>query len=218
VAWHAPAPGDKGEDNRSVWVAHSTDEGKTFSPEKRANLEPTGACGCCGMRAFADEKGTLCLLYRSAEATIHRDMYLLTSTDSGEQFRNAKIHEWQVNTCPMSSAAFAEGDGGVLAAWETKGQVYFCRIDQATEKRSPPVAAPGLVAGRKHPALAVNTRGEAILVWTEGMGWNKGGFLAWQVFDKEGRPMGAPGRADGVPTWSLVAVFARPDGGFTVIY
>ena len=26
------------------------------------------------------------------------------------------------------------------------------------------------------------------------------------------------GRADGVPTWSLVTVFARSDSGFTIIY
>src|SRR5438045_3785239 len=36
VAWHAPEPGGKGEDNRRVWVARSTDEGKTFAREKPA--------------------------------------------------------------------------------------------------------------------------------------------------------------------------------------
>ena len=72
--------------------------------------------------------------------------------------------------------------------------------------------------GRKHPALAGNARGETILAWTEGTGWNKGGSLAWQVYDKDGKPTAEHGRAAGVPTWSLVAVFARPDGGFTILY
>jgi hypothetical protein len=218
VAWHSPAPSKKGEDNRCVWVAHSTDEGKTFPAEKRANVEDTGACGCCGLRAFADEKGAVYVLYRAARQEVHRDTYLLASTDKGDHFRGEKVQEWEVNTCPMSSAAFAEGRAGVLAAWETKGQVYYCRIDPATGKRSPPVAAPGDGKGRKHPAVAVNGRGESILAWTEGMGWDRGGSLAWQVFDKDGQPTGAKGRADGVPRWSLVAVFARPDGGFTVLY
>jgi hypothetical protein len=80
------------------------------------------------------------------------------------------------------------------------------------------VAAPGEARGRKHPAVAGNDRGESILVWTEGMGWERGGSLAWQVFDRNGRPTAAKGRAVGVPTWSLVAVFARPDGGFTILY
>jgi hypothetical protein len=217
VAWHAPAAGETGEGNRCVWVARLTDDGKTFAAEKRANAEPTGACGCCGMRAFADSKGGVYLLYRAARERVHRDMYLLASTDNGLRFRSEKIHEWELNACPMSSAAFAEGAGGVLAAWETNGQVYYCRIDRATGKRSAPVPAPGDGKGRKHPAIALTAQGEAVLVWTEGMGWNQGGSVAWQVFDKYGRPIGKEGRADGVPTWSVVAVLARP-AGFTVLY
>jgi hypothetical protein len=218
VTWHAPVPGAKGEDNRCVWVAHSTDGGKTFAAEKRANTDPTGACGCCGMRAFADDKGTVYLLYRAAQEEVHRDMYLLASRDKGEHFRSEKVQKWETRMCPMSSETFAEGGGGVLAAWETEEQVYYSRIDPATGKRSPPVAAPGDASGRKHPAVAVNARGETLLAWTEGMGWEKGGSVAWQVFDKDGKPTAAKGRADGVPTWSLVAAFVRPDGGFTVLY
>jgi len=218
VEWHAPAPGVKGESNRCVWVAHSRDDGKTFAPEKRANAESTGACGCCGLQAFADSRGSAYVLYRAAKEEVHRDMYLLTSTDKGEHFRSEMVHPWELNACPMSSAAFAEGGGGVLAAWETNGQVYYCRIDQETGKRSLPVPAPGDANGRKHPAIASNAKGEVVLAWTEGMGWNKGGWLRWRVFDKDGKPTGAIGRAEGVPTWSLVAVFARADGGFTIVY
>jgi len=218
VAWHAPTPGDKGEGHRCVWVAHSTDEGKTFAVEKRANADDTGACGCCGLRAFADSKGALYVLYRAAREDVHRDMYLLASTDQGGKFRGEKLQEWEVSTCPMSSETFAQGAGSVVAAWETDGQVSYARMDQATGQRLATVAAPGDARGRKHPAIAVNHRGETALAWTEGMGWDKGGSLAWQVFDKDGKPAEAKGRADGVPKWSLVAVFARPDGNFTVIY
>src|SRR5262249_5593595 len=79
VCWHAPEPSKKGEANRRVWVAVSTDEGKTFAAERAASTEPTGACGCCGMRAFADSKGTLYALYRGAKDVEQRDMYLLSS-------------------------------------------------------------------------------------------------------------------------------------------
>jgi hypothetical protein len=201
-----------------VWVARSTDEGKTYARERRTSDEPTGACGCCGMRAFADSRGAVRLLYRSAREVVHRDTYLLTSTDEGSRFAGVKLHEWNEGGCPMSSYTFAEGAAGVLAAWETKGQVYHARLDPATGKRSPPVPAPGEAKGRKHPAVAGNARGETLLAWTEGMGWERGGTLAWQVFDKDGRPTAEKGRAPGVPTWSLVAAFVRPDGGFTVVY
>ncbi len=218
VVWHAPEPGARGEANRCVWVAHSTDEGKTFAKETRISSEATGACGCCGLRAFADSKRAVYVLYRGARDEVHRDMYLLASGDSGEHFQGEKVHEWQVNICPMSSESFAEGAGDVVAAWETDGQVYFSHIAQGTGKRSPPVAAPGEGKGRKHPAVAVNSHGETILAWTEGMGWQRGGTVAWQVFDRNGRPIGPIERGRGVPVWSLVAVFARPDGAFTVVY
>src|SRR5262249_2233701 len=78
--------GKKGEDTRRVWVAVSTDEGKTFAAEKPAYKEPTGACGCCGLRAFADSKGMVYALYRGAKTLDQRDMYLLTSADQGKSF------------------------------------------------------------------------------------------------------------------------------------
>jgi hypothetical protein len=218
VAWHAPAPGEKGEQVRGVWVARSADDGKTFAPEEAAFDEATGACGCCGMRAFADKRGAVYVLYRAAKEGVHRDMYLLTSAKPGAPFRGVDLQGWEINACPMSTAAFAEGPGGVLAAWETKGQVYFATVDPATGKPSAPRAAPGDARGRKHPSVAGNMQGEILLAWTEGMGWEKGGALAWQVYDKDGKPTGAKGRVDGVPTWSLVAAFARPDGGFTILY
>jgi hypothetical protein len=218
VAWHAPEPGTKGEDSRRVWVAHSADEGKTFAPEKAASEKSTGVCGCCGMRAFSDRKGTLYMLYRSAERGVNRDTYLLTAMEKGARFQSDKVQNWKVGTCPMSSFALAETGSDVLAGWETDGQVYYSRINPTTSKRSEPVAAPGADKGRKHPVVAGNARGDIILVWTEGMGWQRGGSVAWQVFDKDGNATSEKGRADGVPTWSLVAVFVRPDGGFAIVY
>ncbi|HJZ54787.1 MAG TPA: hypothetical protein VKE74_07500 [Gemmataceae bacterium] len=223
IAWHAPEPGTKArdghqEENRRVWAVRLTNERKTFVDEKPASEAGTGVCGCCGMRAFADRKGNVYFLYRSARHEVDRDTYLLVSKDKGQKFQSDKVQAWNVRVCPMSSYALAEGKDGVLAAWETDGQVSFARIDPETGKRSELVPAPGHGKGRKHPAVAGNAQGETILVWTEGMGWNRGGAVAWQVFDKDGKPTAEGGRSDGVPTWSLVTVFARPDGGFVIVY
>ena len=38
VTWHAPPPGMKGEANRTVWIARSIDDGKTFARETRASF------------------------------------------------------------------------------------------------------------------------------------------------------------------------------------
>lgn len=96
VVWHGHRKGETGEDKRKVWVARSTDEGKTFAPEAPAWKEPTGVCACCSTRAFADHKGVVYLLYRSATAQVNRDTYLLTSTDRGKTFRQALVHRWKV--------------------------------------------------------------------------------------------------------------------------
>lgn len=219
VVWHAPKLGQRGEENRRVWVAHSRDDGDLFQPERPAFDESTGCCGCCGMRAMADDEGTLLVLYRSAEETVHRDMHLLTSNNEAQSFLGAKVADWNVGQCVMSTASLAVAPEGPLAAWETEGQVYFARVDPKTGRAGKPIAAPGATGQRKHPVVATNGDGETIFAWTEGMGWERGGSVAWQVYDTAGRPLpGTRGQAEGVPVWSLVAVCAEPDGDFVVIY
>jgi hypothetical protein len=118
----------------------------------------------------------------------------------------------------MSTMALVEGPNDVVAAWETDGQIYFTRTSPGTNSFTKPQAAPGAGRERKHPALAVNDRAETILVWTEGTGWERGGSLAWQVFDKSGKPTEERGRIDGgIPVWGLPTVVAA-GGGFTVIH
>ena len=114
--------------------------------------------------------------------------------------------------------ALGEGPGGVVGAWETDGQIYFTTIKPGTTEFAAPQSAPGSGKDRKHPALAVNSRGEMLLAWTEGTGWEKGGALAWQLFDKAGKPTEEKGRVDrGIPVWGLPTVVAT-DGGFTIIH
>ncbi len=96
VVWHGQLKGIQGEDKRQVWVARSTDEGKTFSREEPVWMKPTGVCPCCSTRAFADPKGIVYLLYRSATAKVNRDMYLLSSADQGKSFQELLVHRWKV--------------------------------------------------------------------------------------------------------------------------
>ena len=216
VAWHA-GPHGRGEEERRVHVAVSRDEGRTFAPEVPASDETTGVCGCCGMKAFVDSDGVLRMLYRSASGP-NRDMYLVTSDDRGETFRSARVSEWQVAVCPMSSASFAEGPAGVVAAWEKADEVYFGPVDGAGGDVNGSVSPPPGGARHKHPAVAVNGRGETVFVWTEGTGWNKGGGVAWQVYSASGLPTKEKGRQAGVPAWSFATAVADPHGGFTVLF
>jgi hypothetical protein len=57
-----------------------------------------------------------------------------------------------------------------------------------------------------------------ILVWTEGTGWNRGGALAWQVYDKTGKATESGRRPGAIPVWGLPSVIAEPDGRFTIFH
>ncbi len=118
VVWHAPEPGEKGEEHRRVWIARSSDDGRTFESDAAASPPSTGVCGCCAL-----------------------------------------------------------------------------------------------------PALAADNDGHVLFAWTEGTAWNKGGSAAWQIFESSGIAETDAGRAgDAVPVWGLVSAYARPGGGFTVVY
>ena len=218
VAWHGKAPGAaEGEQGRRIWLAHSSDEGETFSRERAGFETQTGACGCCGMRLFADHPTGLLALYRSAAETVHRDVYLLSSDDQGRSFAGALVEPWEIGACPMSSMFFSQGKLGLFAAWETAEQVRFGRVDAATPTVIEPTSPPGDADRRKHPVLA-QTDTHMLLAWVVARGWGKPPNLHWRLFSPEGKPLNQRGRVRKIPAWSFAAVFARADGGFTILY
>lgn len=216
AAWHGKAPGaPAGDAGRQVWIARSTDDGKTFSMEEAATSDPTGACGCCGMAMHSDSKGNVYGIYRSATENVHRDIYLLTSVDFGKTFADKKLHSWDINACPMSSMAFSEGMKGVEATWETGGQVFFQNISDYKMK---PIPATGATKVRKHSRLAIASNGETLLVWTEGTGWGRGGSVGWQIYTPEGEPTtGKQGTYPNLPAWSFATAVSTSEG-FLIIY
>jgi len=219
VVWHAGSPGSKGEAARRVWVARSSDNGRTFEPERAVSDPALGACGCCGIGAIAHRTAGLQILFRSAIDNTHRDTHLLTSHDGGEHFTATKLQDWNIAACPMSSYSLAAVAGDVYAAWETDGQIYWTRVRGGRVGGSPAISrAPGAARNRKHPTIAANVRGDVLLAWTEGTGWNKGGAVAWQRFNTRGVAVDDIGHATGVPVWSLAAAAPRPDGGFVIVY
>jgi hypothetical protein len=214
VAWHGQGP-EQGEAYRTVYVARSSDEGQHFAPEEPAPQASTGACGCCGLRAAIDSSGTAHLLYRAATAGVNRDATWITL--SGNASRPVVLQPWKLNACPMSTFALAPLGDGMVAAWETEQQIYYARLDPRTRTFSTPIAMEGS-AGRKHPSVATNAAGVTLVAWTEGTGWARGGTLAWESLDPDGRRLAAQTNATPVPVWGLVAAVARPDGSFVVLH
>lgn len=216
VFWHASPAGSQGETNRAVFVAQSTDDGTTFAPERAISPAGTGACGCCGLTAFANARGDAFVLFRSARSMMQRDMKLLVSSDGGGSFRESLTDPWLVGACPMSSASLTGVGNGAWAAWETAGRIQLARLADQDWTAKPRAVGP--LTGAKHPRLATNARGETLVVWTEGTAWQRGGALAWQVFDANGEPTTEKGRRDGIPAWSYATAYARQDGSFVVLH
>jgi len=221
VAWHAQGQKDgepqEGEIHRRVWIAGSTDDGRTFATERPISPETNGACGCCGMGALADREGNAYLLYRTARELVHRDMYLLVSRDRGKTFEAIELQPWKIGGCPMSTASLSEANGRVVVSWETEKQVYFAPVDDRGLAGNP-IAAPGQSSNRKHPAVAIDDAGRILLAWTEGTGWKKGGTSEWCIF-KDGIPQLPAGNRQAslpVPAWGLVTAVAIKNQFFVI--
>ena len=213
VFWHA---GPGADADRRVYLAASRDGGERFDPPRAVSPAAAGACGCCGLRAAADGAGAVRVSYRGAGDNVRRGMRLLTSTDGGRTFDDRLVQPWDVGACPVATTTLASGPDGTLVAWETEGQVYAANAGRLDEAWSPPGEAQ---FRRKNAAVAVNHRGDVLLAWGDGPGWQSGGNLHWAAFDAQGRPRGGAGRArEPIPARSVPAAAARPDGSFVIVY
>ena len=212
VVWHgASANAVPGEINRRVFLLKSTDNGGTFSKPKIANADDPGVCACCSLKTFVSPSGELLTLYRAARSVTQRDITLLTSTDGGTTFQHRNVGPWAINVCPMSSASVIAVGSKTRAAWEAEGKVYTSLLDATSEALA--VSADKA----RHPALATNARGETLVTWSVGTGWEKGGQLAWVVLDSAGNATGQRGIKPGVPVWGFTTAYAE-GGQFVILY
>lgn len=212
VVWHgAPAGAAPGEINRRVFVLKSTDNGGSFTKPQVANGDDPGVCACCSLKTLVSPTGELLTLYRAARSMAQRDITLMTSTDGGATFQHRIVGPWAINACPMSSASVVAAGSETRAAWEAEGKVFTSLLDD----RSAALAVSEDKA--RHPALAVNARGETLVTWSVGTGWQKGGQLAWLVLDADGKPTGQRGMKAGVPVWGCTAAYAEGDV-FVILY
>ncbi len=212
LVWHGrPANAAPGETGRVVFVRKSTDSGRTFAPAKIANLDYAGVCACCSLRSFVAPGGDLLTLYRAARRLDERDVTLLASRDGGETFAPRILGPWAIAACPMSSMSMAAAGTQTRAAWEADGKIFTALLGGAS--------SPVVVSGDKarHPALATNARGETVIAWSVGTGWQRGGGLAWQLLGADGNPAGQPGSARGMPVWGGAAAYAEGEG-FVVMF
>jgi hypothetical protein len=222
VAWHGTGPGlPKDETHRTVYVRRSTDDGETWGPAIRVLDEP-GVCACCSIAMGLAPDGRPRVLYRGARTLTDRDMKLVTlaapPASPRHPVRVEDLDLWQTRSCPMTSCDFVRSPAALFAAWEDNGQVHAAEVradGTIWERRTPG----GEAGARKHPRVCLNDRGEMLLVWTEGTGWEKGGSVAWQLFAPTGQAVqDGAGRGPDLPAWDFAVPVALPGERFEVLY
>lgn len=170
---------------RGAYVNLSEDGGKTFSDSTA--IDRADPCECCATRAYFSPDENLYFFYRDKAENV-RDMHLMVLPDGGKAFSREKVSltSWKINACPMTGASLTGRDGeGLAAGWETQGQVYFARLDEAGRALSPQEVK---VSERgKYPVVLSASDGTALVAWKNGT------TLGWQVYDASGRPQGDPG-------------------------
>lgn len=209
-----------------VWLRRSLD-GKTFGEPVAIDRAADGYSPLSGMAVHVDQvMGTVFVLYRAAfvlkegDPSLSRSMRLLSSEDHGETFDSSLADNWKQQKDPHSSAAFSQEKNTTLMSWDTGGRVYWSLIRRQLNKVNLPVEAKDeqRTFRRTQPTAAASDK-EVLLAWLERPkdDPHAAPSVGWKVWLIEGRlPQGigqAPEAALDGP-----AVFARRDGGFTIVY
>ena len=169
----------------------SRDGGETFTAS--SELNPVwNPCDCCTTSATYGLDGKLALLYRE-ETDNERDIYVVLwdqSQDSKPSRTRMSSTPWKIAGCPMTYFTISPTASGYVAAWPTKGDVYFARLDKDGAVLPPgEIKTPG-TSGMRMALLALSATDGATLV-----AWKNKDVLGWQLYDAKGQPQGIPDSA-----------------------
>lgn len=178
----------------AVWMADklyanvSHDGGETFSPA--VEIDPVlNPCNCCTTSSVFGADGRVAILYRE-ETNNDRDMYLALWDQQQNKVTRTRVSTtpWKIDACPMTYYSVTRMGDGFVAAWPTKGEIYFARLDSNGNPRSPQeIRTPGSNGMRTGLLTVANAHGDTLVAW------KKDNQLGWQTYDDRGRTAGKPG-------------------------
>jgi len=126
---HAPMPSTKAEghhmeSNRDLYLATSTDGGRSFSANRKVASD---ACPCCKTSLAVAADGTLYAGWRQVLPGNYRHIAVASSTDGGTKFSTPVIvsdDRWMLQGCPVSGPSLSvDGASGSLkVVWFAAGE------------------------------------------------------------------------------------------------
>ncbi|HEY0725711.1 MAG TPA: sialidase family protein [Pyrinomonadaceae bacterium] len=146
---HAPKPSTKGEghhmeSNRDVYLAHSTDGGRSFSANKKVASD---ACPCCKTALTVSPDGAVYAGWRQVLPGSFRHIAVAGSTDGGNNFSAPVIvsdDHWMLQGCPVSGPSLSvdRASGNLKVVWYAAGEgtaagVYFAESKDKGHSFSP---------------------------------------------------------------------------------
>src|SRR5215213_3888684 len=171
----APKPSSKAEghhmeSNRDLYVAYSTDGGRTFSANRKVASD---ACPCCKTSLAVSVDGTLYAGWRQVLPGNYRHIAVASSTDGGTKFSAPVIvsdDRWMLQGCPVSGPSLSvdKASRSLKVAWYAAGEsgapgVYYAESKDKGHSFSPrELLSQENVRGT--PALAAGTQ-SMIAVW-----------------------------------------------------
>jgi hypothetical protein len=174
----------------AIYAAVSTDNGRSFQPEKKL---ADHSCECCRLTSASDADGTPLFMWRHVFAPNERDHAIVRIKPDGspEALQRATFDRWKIDGCPHHGPSLAVDAAGVRhAVWfnhkDGEGRVFYGRL-------SSDAAAPGLDGQRsvgearaEHADLALTGQRVAIV---------------WKAFDGEQTKLHAELSEDGGKTF-----------------
>lgn len=180
VAWlderdvAAPKPsqlagGHHMESNRELFVADSTDGGKTFSANRKV---VENACPCCKTALAVAADGTLYVSWRQVLPGDFRHIAVASSSDGAAHFSAPVIvsdDKWVLHGCPVSGPSLSlDANGNLRVVWFAAGEgdapgLYFAETHDKGRTFSPRTPLmQETVKGT--PALATGNN-RAVAIW-----------------------------------------------------
>ena len=168
------AGGHHMESNRELFVAYSTDGGKTFSANRKV---AENVCPCCKTALAVSSDGTLYASWRQVLPGNFRHIAVASSTDGGASFSSPVIvsdDKWMLQGCPVSGPSLsADASGTLKVVWYAAGEndapgLYFAETRDKGRTFSPrSLVMQETVKGT--PAI-VGANDRAVAIWQGAVG------------------------------------------------
>jgi hypothetical protein len=181
-------------DGAAIYYAVSSDQGKTFQPERKL---ADSSCECCRIATTTKPDGTVVALWRHVFQGSERDHMMAEVKPNAEPHR-ATFGHWVVDGCPHHGAALAIGGEGenwwgyhmaYFDGNEKKPGLFYSRMDGVAWASSPAKLFGNTANQAGHPSL-LSLSNKVYLVWREQKdGTNS---IMGMMSDDEGKSWGKP--------------------------